>query len=188
MRSLLCQCMTSGLVVSATLCCSRLVSAQAVGVQQPVVQRFGASTTVSVPDRGSTHLGSLGVASSGRVSSGRFRPGTSTGLERSASSLSVSVYIHDLLEMDEALLSQDASTGDVRDPWSARLNERRAATLRGVAQVPGESDAPKAARYEQLARDAEVKRKMSIARLHWQMAAKLGSSIAQKRLAESAPQ
>lgn len=176
-----------GIAVSAVLFSSRVAVAQVITVQQPAVRSFGTATTVSVPDRGSMHLGGMGAASSGRTTPGPFRPGTSSGLERSASSMSASVYIHDLRAMDEALLAQGTHLSNESDPWSARLNERRAAYSRGVVSIPAEDTKAKAARYEQLARDAEANRKSSVARLHWQMAAKLGSSLAQQRLAEWKP-
>ncbi len=177
----------SGIVVSATVFSAIIADAQAITVQQPAVRSFGTGTTVSVPDRGSAHLGSLGSASSGRISPGPLRLGTVSGLERSASSLSVSVYIHDLHAMDEALLAQGTSASADSDPWSARLNERRAAAPRGVVSISREDNKAQVVRYEQLAREAEVKRKPSLARLHWQMAAKLGSAIAPQRLAALKP-
>lgn len=176
-----------GIVVTVTVVAVREASAQAVTVQQPAVRSFSASTTVSVPDRGSTRLGSMGTASSGRVSTGPFRPGNSIGSERTGSAMTVHVFIHDLQAMDEALLAQGRPHDEEADPWSSRLAERRAATRFGVTSHPASESKVKAARYEQLARDAEAKQKPSTARLHWQMAAKLGSSIAEQRLANLKP-
>ncbi|HET6425373.1 MAG TPA: hypothetical protein VFG20_16920 [Planctomycetaceae bacterium] len=167
--------------VALALGCGASVTAEAqVAVQQPVVGGFGVSTTVSVPDRGSVRLGGVGTAASGRTSSGIFRPGTSSGLERSASSLSTSVYIHDLQAMDEALLA--GAVGRANDPWTPRLNERRAAEPVATKATPREDTTGKAARYEQLAREAEAKGKPAIARMHGQMAAKFGSPVAQQKL------
>ncbi|HUQ68600.1 MAG TPA: hypothetical protein VM165_03695 [Planctomycetaceae bacterium] len=161
--------------------------AQQVTVQQPVVSTFGGATTVSVPDRGWTHLGSVNSARSGRVTTGPFRSGSSLGSELTGSSMSVGVFIHDLQAMDEAILAQGRG-GEVADdlqPYVARLAERRNGT--GEASAAKATDRTdhiaQAARFEQLARDAEVKGKASLARLHWQMAAKHGSTIAPTRLA-----
>lgn len=167
-------------IVVGLSCLPCAVAEAQVAVQQPAVGGFGVSTTVSVPDRGSARLGGVSSAASGRFNSGIFRPGTSSGLERSASSLSTSVYIHDLQAMDEALLAGAPDAN--RDPWTPRLNERRAAQPASTKAAPPEDTAGKAARYEQLARDAEAKGKLSVARMHWQMAAKFGSSVARQKL------
>lgn len=184
----LCRCLvTTGLASSFLMCHPRIGSAQAVAVQQPVVQTFGASTTVSIPDRGKVRLGGVQSAASGRISPGPYRPGTNTGLERAGSSLTVSVFIHDLQAMDEALLAQGTIADAERDVWSARLNARRSrsAGLVSASQPVDRGDI--AGRYEQLARDAERRSQVSLARLHWQVAAKNGSSIAQQRLRDLTP-
>jgi hypothetical protein len=80
-------------------------------VQQPVVEVFNATTTVSVPDRGSIHLGSVSRAAAGRRTAGfgPFRSGFGYGRDVSHSGVSASVYIHDLREMDAAALRQAAA-------------------------------------------------------------------------------
>lgn len=156
-------------------------------VQQPVVSTFGGGTTVTVPDRGSMHLGSVNTARSGRVTTGPFRSGSSMGLERTGSSMSAGVYIHDLHEMDEAILAQGqhSALDAGLEPHAARLAARRNA---GVEAMPVKPASPsvdriaQASRYEKLARDAEAKGKKSVARLHWQMAAKHGSTLAPQKL------
>uniref|UniRef100_A0A7C2NWB3 Uncharacterized protein n=1 Tax=Schlesneria paludicola TaxID=360056 RepID=A0A7C2NWB3_9PLAN len=161
--------------------------AQQVTVQQPVVSTFTGSTTVMVPDRGWTHLGSVNSARSGRVTTGPFRSGSSMGLERTGASMSVGVYIHDLQAMDEALLAQGRGVGIADDvqPYVSRLTARRG----GPAAVPADrmsqpvDHVAQAARFELLAREAEAKGKASVARLHWQMAAKYGSAAASEKLA-----
>lgn len=174
------------LSIAAVIGCGGASSAFAqVTIQQPVVGGFSASTTVSVPDRGSTLIGGVGSAASGRTTSGVFRPGTSSGMDRSASSLRTSVSIHDLQAMDEALLREGTARG-ATDPWTPRLAERRAALPESTKQVPREDTLAKAARYERLARDAEGNHKPIVARLHWQRAAKLGSTMAKQRLVELA--
>lgn len=175
----------TGLLAAVVVAAGMTVPVEAqVNVQQPVVGSFSGSTTVSVPDRGSAHLGSVGSAASGRINSGIFRPGTSSGLERSASSLSTSVYIHDLRAMDESLLAGAANSA--RDPWTPRLDERRAAIPAGKAASSQDDTSDKAARYVKLAREAESKGKASVARMHWNLAAKFGSAVAKQRLVELA--
>ncbi len=161
------------------------VSAQAITVQQPAVGGFSVSTTVSVPDRGSAFLGGVNSAASGRYSSGIFRPGTNSGIDRTGSAMWTSVRIHDLQAMDEALLA-GASNRDRVDPWTPRMAERRAALPGAAKSLPRDAGVSDAARYERLARDAEAHGKEAVARLHWKMAAKLGSSTAQQRLTEIA--
>ncbi len=78
---------------------------RAITVQQPVVQSFGVDTVVSVPDRGSVLLGSVG-SSIGTRSWNGFTPwGSSLGVERNVSSARATVWIHDFEAMDEALLN-----------------------------------------------------------------------------------
>ncbi len=167
--------------------------AQQVTVQQPVIGTFSTATTVSVPDRGTIVLGGVGSAASGRTTTGPFRSGSSLGLERQSSSMSAGVYIHDLHAMDEALLATgiaDDAAGIAE--YSARLNSRfgRLAEPRSSAKatsterVDAESEAR---RFEALARAAEAKGKPSVAKLHWQMAAKHGSKLAQQSLTQMQP-
>lgn len=84
-------------------------------VQLPTLSVFSGSTTVVVPDRGSTYMGGISRAASGRNEFGvpmlPFRPfrNTASGYERSVSSLRVSATIHDFEAMDEFLLSRPTS-------------------------------------------------------------------------------
>lgn len=158
-----------------------------VTVQQPVVSTFGGATTVTVPDRGSMHLGSVNSARSGRVTTGPFRSGSSMGLDRTGSSMSVGVSIHDLHELDEAILAQgqNAMMDAGLEPHAARLAARRNGGVEAMPMkpaVPSVDRIAQAARYEKLAREAESNGKPSVARLHWQMAAKHGSAIAPQQL------
>jgi hypothetical protein len=151
--------------------------AQQVAVQQPVVATNSVRTTVSVPDRGSALLGGVNSAQSGRSSYGPLRSGTSTGLSRSASSMSTSVYIHDLRAMDEALLN---SIPDSPAPSALRGNSR--ATRSEGTAVEAISPTERVANFERLARSAEEAAKPSLAKMYWQMAAKCGSKIADEKL------
>lgn len=84
-------------------------SAQQATVQQPVIQTFTASTTISVPDRGGAYIGGVKSFSEGRRSSGVFGPGGGIGRESAAAGMSAHVYIHDFEEMDRRLLGRAAS-------------------------------------------------------------------------------
>jgi hypothetical protein len=105
-----------GLFASAGSACGQTV-------QQPVVEVFGVTTTVSVPDRGSIHLGSVSRAAEGRTTAGfgPFRSGSGYGRDVSHSGMSASVYIHDLREMDAAVLNQAAAM-QATQPRESRLN------------------------------------------------------------------
>lgn len=168
--------------------------AQQVTVQQPVIGTFSAATTVSVPDRGSVVLGGVGSAASGRTTTGPFRSGSSLGLERQSNSMSASVYIHDLRAMDEALLATGIADDAVgMADYSARLSSRfgRLAEPRSSAKGAAPADRldteAEACRFEGLARAAEAKGKPNVAKLHWQMAAKHGSKLAQQALTQMQP-
>ena len=80
--------------------------AQNIVIQQPVMRQFGVRTTASVPDRGSVLLGSVSSAASGRTTYGPLPSGTAAGFNASASSMDMSVFIHDLEAMDRAVLEQ----------------------------------------------------------------------------------
>jgi len=157
-------------------------------VQLPVVGNTSVSTSVSVPDRGRIYLGGASSAQSGRSQYGPFRSGPSSGLTRTATSMSATVSIHDLHAMDEELLnsapsSTPSAASDVRGTAgsiAARLAARETAKQVEVEPVD------KAAQFEQLAKKAEEAGKASVAKMHWQMAARHGSRSAQTRLAELA--
>ena len=178
-----------GFVAMVVFVC-RTSSAQ-IAVQQPVVSETGVSTTVSVPDRGQVFLGGVSSAQSGRIQNGPIPTVTSRGFSRQATSISASVYIHDLQGMDEAILNTPSS--DAANPstttrtraanLAARLKARRAAELEPLSAEPEDSGA-KAAKFEQLALKAEKAGKASVAKLHWQVAAKYGSKQAESRLAQ----
>ena len=153
------------------------VQAQQVTVQQPVVSTNSVRTSVSVPDRGSALLGGVSSAQSARSSYGPLRSGSSIGLSRSASSMSTSVYIHDLHAMDEALLN---SVPDAPVPSAIRGESRRQPVDAARAEVA--SPIEKAMKFERLAKQAEAAGKSGVAKLHWQIAAKYGSKLAAEKL------
>lgn len=152
-------------------------------LQQPAIRTFGGSTTVSVPDRGSVTLGGISSAASGRKVYGPGYRGSSIGLERSASSVSVGVTIIDLHAMDEAILAQGQADQQV-DPWMMHLRERAISSNSVNSPVPSAAidRSAQAERFIALAVAAEGRGKRSLAKLHWQMAAKYGSERAVKTL------
>ena len=157
-------------------------AAAQVTVQQPAVQSFGGFTTVSVPDRGRTHLGSVNSAAAARSWTGPFRTNTSLGLEARGSSMSAGVYIHDLREMDEALLAQ-ARNSKTMDVWEQRLAERRSQQPATAAANRVVKSASRVNEFEALAQRAEERGKTSVAKIYWRMAAKEGSTLAPTKLA-----
>jgi len=95
-------------------------------VQLPTVKTFSMSTTVSVPDRGSVYAG--GVDRSVRQSSQRgtpFLPRTNRNFGGSAASSEVwvSAHVHDLDELDHAVLNE----------WDQIKTSRQKATSRQTA-------------------------------------------------------
>jgi len=88
--------------------------AQSTTVQLPTYRSFAVGTAVSVPDRGSVYLGGVNRAQSGMNEFGSplspFR-NRAFGSQRSASGVSVSVYIHDFEELERELLSRSGGSG-----------------------------------------------------------------------------
>lgn len=82
------------------------VNAQ-ITVQQPVIGQFGVNTTVSIPDGGWAHVGSVSRATSFRRQRGFFQPGSSIAPVRSHTGISAGVTIIDLAEMDRMILGYD---------------------------------------------------------------------------------
>ncbi len=155
-------------------------------VQQPVVGTTSLSTAVAVPDRGRTFLGGASSAQSGRSRFGFGQPGSSLGLSRSSTSMSVGVTVIDLREMDEAILNSvpdQPETGSRFSRHAAAISGSRSESPREPTHEV-ESTIDRAARFERLALKAEAEHRTGVAKLHWQMAAKYGSASARERLAE----
>lgn len=156
-------------------------------VQQPVFGVNSVATTVSVPDRGRAHLGSISRARDSRTHFGPFRPGTSTGLDREHSSMSVGVFIHDFEAMDQYLLSQGTSqpapqlTGGARHAWEQLQAHHGPVSAKSL---PDPTTATKSEKYWQLGQKAEREGKLSVAKLHYKVASRHGSKAAQNRLEE----
>jgi len=95
----------------------RTVPAQQPGtaVQLPTFSQFSVSTTVVVPDRGSTLMGGVNRGATGRNEFGTplvpFRPfrNSAIGSQMGASRMRVTATIHDFEAMDNYLLSQPTS-------------------------------------------------------------------------------
>ncbi len=184
------------------------VHAQAIRLQQPIVQQFSAGTTVSVPDRGSVILGGFHSGATRSKQVGPFRRGNSYGQAFQSSTSSVGVYIHDFEAMDRLLLnSAPLSSGTRRGlyqsgpaHWKQQLLSQQARTpgskhdfssrapLTNPASLPQEKTQSKAERFFELGQSAEEKHATpNIAILHYRMAVKHGSTKAQARLQKLTP-
>ncbi len=159
---------------------------QNVTVQQPVFRNFSVNTTVSVPDRGSSHIGSISRAISGNKNVGFYRPGSAFGSIREHAGARSHVYIHDFAAMDKYLLNQGPPIpSQSSSPYSYLANRGRGATTLGGKTVSTANlRSAKMAHSLKLGQRAEKKGKISLAKLHYRAAAKHGSTLAQTRLAE----
>jgi hypothetical protein len=178
----------------AVLCLPRLSSGQQqITVQQPVVRTFSVRTTVSVPDRGSAFLGSIGRSADSRSRFGPLRSGTSTGTLREHAGMNVGVWIHDFEEMDRMLLGRGAATkrpDDGPELTGYAAHSYRSLLARSPGREPGriavpaprESSTSRADRFFRLGLAAENRGSPAVARLHFRTAARLGSSPARERL------
>jgi hypothetical protein len=146
-------------------------------VQQPVVRTTSVGTTVSVPDCGRVFLGGVNSAESFRQNYGPFPSGTTRGYGLSGGSISASVYIIDLQAMDEAILNSVPDS-----PLQPGMGVRRTSSEQEGAPRETATAIDKAANFERLARQAEKAGKIGVAKLHWQMAAKYGSTVARDQL------
>lgn len=160
------------------------VAAQGLTVQQPVVGSFGANTSLTVPDRGRALVGSVNSAAMGRVTYGPLPSGPALGLQTRSSSLSASVFIHDLQAMDEALLSAPAGlTRTNQSPWEERLAQRQGLPVAPISQhTPPPAPATRADHWERQALQAESRGKQQVALIYWRLAAKEGSTLARAKL------
>lgn len=184
------------------------VSAQApTTLQFPTFSSFSASTSVAVPDRGSIVVGGVDRGAEGVLSQGvpgaSHVPGASrlfrnqaVGREVGQSSAQVSVWIHDLRAMDEALLAEARSNraavnGDANDPAASRGGNARGrmapsgerpVAVDSIAEIQRQR-ALEVERAETEARDllrqgdqASVDGKPGVARIYYQMAARRSPS------------
>lgn len=172
------------------------VSAQT--IQQPVVRTFGATTTLSVPDRGTAFIGGVGQSAYGRRNAGfgPLRGSSNIGRESSGASLTTTVTIHDFQAMDEYLLrSANAQSTRNRSLNGVAANAYEQLTGSEVSAPPvnsppqrrpmhesGSSSSSRADRFFQLGLAAESRGQTGVARLHFQTAVRLGSQAAVDRL------
>lgn len=172
-----------------------------VAVQLPTFSFFNTNTTVSVPDRGSVYMGGVKRASTGVNEFGvpllPFRPfrNRSIGQETGSVGTSVSVYIHNFEEMEEALLGGPPSSVAAMTPRSSGGNRVGLESLRAgvapraapaapaprmetIAGVRAERAQQKMTREQEAAdfygrgQTAEAAGKLNLAKIYYQMAAK----------------
>lgn len=166
---------------------SGTIFGQDLTVQQPVIGATSVNTSVAVPDRGRAFLGGVSSAQSGRSRYGFGQPSSSIGLSRSSNSMSVGVTIIDLREMDEAILNSVPDRPQSSSPFARHAAAINRSTAESPQQPARETEtaAERVAKFERLARKAEAENRPGVAKLHWQMAAKYGSTIARERLVAS---
>lgn len=171
-----------------TLCVP--VFGQQINVQQPILGTTGVSTSVVVPNGGRAFLGGASSAQSGRSRYGFGQPGSSIGLSRSSNSMSVGVTIVDLREMDEAILNSVPDRPQSSSPFARHAVEINRSTAESPQEPARETEsaAERVAKFERLARKAEVENRPGVAKLHWQMAAKYGSTVAREHLTPTTSQ
>lgn len=174
--------------------------AQAVRIQQPIVQQFSVGTTLTVPDRGSALLGGIQSGAIHSRQSGPFRSGSTYGHSFQSSTGSVGVYIHDFEAMDQMLLNSaprvlrdSRNVPSAHHHWRNQLLNQTASSQpadRSLSPTETISNASeirqsKAERFYELGQQAEKKHSTPvIAILHYRNAEKYGSSKAAARLQE----
>jgi hypothetical protein len=182
-------------------------------VQLPTFSFFGVRTTVSVPDRGRVFMGGVNRAASGRNEFGTpllpFR-NRSIGMDRSASSTWMSVYVHDFEAMDKQLRGQATAAGvstlqtsrlparapqqialespsPVKNVWrqpaAAGPAAMSVAQLRVQHQREERARDAEAERWLERAKNAEAAGKANVARVYYQMAARRASGELKDRIA-----
>lgn len=162
---------------------------QAQTVQLPTFRSFAISTSVLVPDRGGASMGGVGYTTSGRV---QFGPGLGPGNRAIgggavAGGMSVSVQIHDMRELDEAVLAQaaaqNARLGKALGAAAHNADGSQPASLEEIARRQQEratATEREAGQYFAKARAAEAEGKAGVARIYYQMAAKRASGDLQR--------
>ena len=158
-------------------CWAARAGAQA--VQLPSMHYFGMSVDALVPDRGSMSLGGVNSAASGANQFGGLPGSRSRGSATGASGATVSVQIHDLDAMDEALLAEAARRRAAKDRFLAPgLVADTSGPDASVAQLKQERAQPKptpqqeALEYFNRGRAAQAAGKAGAAKIYFQMAAR----------------
>jgi hypothetical protein len=173
-------------------------------VQLPSFSIFSVNTTVSVPDRGGMYLGGDRRARDGSTTRG-FGPLANRGIgsDRAASGVTVHVAIHDLDELDKAVLADAAAKRGPIDPDLAKAELIRRGVAKGASGSAGasqpadsvaairaqnaaaaEARASEAAELLAKAEAAEAEGKASVAKIYYQMVTRRNAGPL-KQLAES---
>jgi hypothetical protein len=137
------------LFLALSLVCVVVVQAQqpvpggqlpATTVQLPSFSVFSVNTTVSVPDRGGMYLGGVSRARDESTTRG-FGPLANRGIgsDRAASGVTVHATIHDLDELDKAVLADAAAKRGPIDPDLAKAELIRRGVGKGAIAPPGAS-------------------------------------------------
>ncbi|HUG94020.1 MAG TPA: hypothetical protein VML55_24530 [Planctomycetaceae bacterium] len=184
-------CLLTALAVAAT----GTARAQTATVQQPVLRVFSATTTVSVPDRGSAFLAGVGRAADSRSRFGPLQTSSSAGMSREHAGMNIGARILDFDELDRQALGQGAAArgeraGPLLTGYAAhsyrhlhvRLGARETGALASSSAAPPDP-AAKADRYYRLGLDAEERGSAGVAKLHYRTAVRHGSAAAGERLA-----
>jgi hypothetical protein len=168
-------------------------------VQLPSFSIFSVNTTVSVPDRGGMYLGGVNRARDGSKSRGLGN--RAIGSDRAANGVQVLATIHNLDELDRAVLAKAAAKRGALDPAVAQAELLRrgvqvaAADGEGVAAIrsqkaaAADAGAREAAEQFAKAEAAEAEGKASVAKIYYQMVARrVGplQQVAESRLAKLA--
>lgn len=144
-------------------------------VQLPSFQFFTVSTSVLVPDRGTMSLGGISTAGTSALASGPFFPQSASGSTMNSSGMSISVQIHDMAELDAAVLAQTKSIGSSS---SSSLAGTKSPASQSVAEAHRQHEQEVAAVDDQ-ARDyyqrgllAESNAQVGAAKVWYQMASR----------------
>jgi hypothetical protein len=132
--------------------------AQQIVVQEPVVEHFSGSTTVSVPDRGRAFVGGVGRSASSSSSYGPFRANRNFGRSTSGTGVSVHVWIHDFEELDrQALEAAGKSESHLAGSRPLSRADQAYETLKRRSRVEPSADTAFAARNRSFSRPTATK-------------------------------
>jgi len=153
-------------------------------VQLPTFSYFGVATSVNVPDSGGALLGGVNRAGEGGKQFGPLGGQRSGGAQAQAGGVQVRAQIHDMAEMDAAVLSaagQAAATASRPAVSPALVSAQQSSAGRSalsVAEAKQQHAAEVAAQQREVmavverARDAVQQGKPGVAKIHYQMALK----------------
>lgn len=162
-------------------------------VQLPTFSQFSTGTTVNVPDGGGVNMGGINRGAMGQDRAGMpLGPkNQAIGANRGAAGMQVRAQIHDMKELEEAVLAAGEAAGAGRGGVEADA-ERQA--LAAAARSSAGQAAPSVAALRQQAeleragqgnefealwakaQDAEAQGKLAVARVHYQVIARRGPS------------